>query len=109
MVYNMTMNKRNYIHNGDCLEFMKDYSGDINLILTSPPYNMTKRPGGNADSGRYDEYEDWKEEKLDEYLTSNAWQPFQYNEADSIWEFITGLAYDFRHTVNNKLKELSDV
>ena len=56
-----------------------------------------------------EEYEDWKEEKLDEYLTSNAWQPFQYNEADSIWEFITGLAYDFRHTVNNKLKEISDV
>jgi len=55
-----------------------------------------------------EEYDDWEEEKLDEYLTSNAWQPFEYDEADSIWEFITGLAYDFRLTINNKLKEISD-
>ena len=55
-----------------------------------------------------EEYDDWEEEKLDEYLTSNAWQPFEYDEADSIWEFITGLACDFRLTINNKLNEISD-
>ena len=71
------MNERNTIHNGDCLEFMKNYSGDINLVLTSPPYNMTKRPGGNADSGRYDEYNDWKE--ANEYLN---WSVDLFNRFD---------------------------
>ena len=66
MEYNMSMNKVNFIHNGDCIEFMKNSGDLVDLILTSPPYNMTKRPGGDADSGRYDEYEDWKE--ADEYL-----------------------------------------
>ena len=28
-----------------------------------------------------------------------------HDEANFIWECITGLAYDFRETINNKLKE----
>ena len=37
--------------------------GSVNLVITSPPYNMTKRKGGNADTGRYDVYTDWKTEE----------------------------------------------
>lgn len=67
----------NKIYNEDCFDTMKRM-GDksINLILTSPPYNMTKRKGGYADSGRYDVYNDWKTEE--EYLefTKNAFDEF---------------------------------
>ena len=44
-------------------------SKSIDLVLTSPPYNMTKRKGGYADkSKRYDVYLDWKNDK--EYIDS---------------------------------------
>jgi DNA modification methylase len=57
-----TNSQKNKIYNTDCLEFMKTYDGKrVDLVLTSPPYNMTNRPGGDADSGRYDEYDDWKD------------------------------------------------
>lgn len=50
------------------------------------------------------QYDDWEEERLDEYLVYNAWQPFENGCPNFIWECITGLAYDFRKTVNDKLK-----
>ena len=53
------------IYNEDCLKTMKrlELKGEIDFIVTSPPYNMTKRKGGYADkSKRYDVYEDWKTE-----------------------------------------------
>ena len=47
----------NTIYNENCEETMKRMKGkSIDIVLTSPPYNMTKRKGGNADSGRYDVY-----------------------------------------------------
>lgn len=59
--------KYNTIYNEDCFDTMSKMDDkSINLVLTSPPYNMTKRKGGYADSGRYDVYTDWKTE--DEYL-----------------------------------------
>lgn len=54
------------IYNEDCFETMKKLNNRIDIILTSPPYNMTKRKGGYADTGRYDVYNDWLEE--DDYL-----------------------------------------
>lgn len=92
----MNMNERNIIHNGDCLEFMKNYSGDINLVLTSPPYNMTKRPGGDADSGRYDEYEDWKE--ADEYLD---WSVDLFNHFDDFIVKDGVVLYNFSYSIEN--------
>ena len=57
----------NKIYNEDCFDTMKKMDDkSVNLILTSPPYNMTKRKGGYADTGRYDVYNDWKTEE--EYL-----------------------------------------
>ena len=90
------MNERNTIHNGDCLEFMKNYSGDINLVLTSPPYNMTKRPGGNADSGRYDEYNDWKE--ANEYLN---WSVDLFNAFDDSLVNNGVVLYNFSYSIEN--------
>ena len=57
----------NTIYNEDCFKTMSRMEDkSVNLILTSPPYNMTKRKGGYADTGRYDVYTDWKTES--EYL-----------------------------------------
>ena len=52
-----------------------------------------------------DEYDEWEEEDTDNYLLDNIWEPFEYYSADQVWENIENLAYDFRTTVNAKLKE----
>ena len=47
----------NKIYNEDCVSLMHkmlDNNIKCDLVLTSPPYNMTKRKGGYADTGRYD-------------------------------------------------------
>lgn len=59
----------NKIFNENCLETMQrpELAGKVDLVITSPPYNMTNRKGGYADkSKRYDIYEDWKTES--EYI-----------------------------------------
>ena len=58
----------NEIFNEDCFITMDEHINEntIDCVLTSPPYNMTKRKGGISDSGRYDVYFDWKSE--DEYI-----------------------------------------
>ena len=55
----------NKIFNENCLETMQrtELENKVDLVITSPPYNMTNRKGGYADkSKRYDVYEDWKTE-----------------------------------------------
>lgn len=58
----------NTIYNEDCFITLKEHidNNSIDCILTSPPYNMTKRKGGISDTGRYDIYNDWKSEE--EYI-----------------------------------------
>tara|TARA_R100001594_G_scaffold148409_1_gene203553 strand:- start:676 stop:1455 length:780 start_codon:yes stop_codon:yes gene_type:complete len=90
------MNERNIIHNGDCLKFMQNYSGVVDLVLTSPPYNMTKRPGGDADSGRYDEYNDWKE--ADEYID---WSVDLFNHFDDVIVKNGVVLYNFSYSIEN--------
>ncbi|WP_193314952.1 DNA-methyltransferase [Georgenia thermotolerans] len=37
------------LHNGDCLEVMAEMSSDsVDIVVTSPPYNMGLTPGGNG-------------------------------------------------------------
>jgi len=57
--------KINVIYNEDCLITMNERieRKSVDVILTSPPYNMTKRKGGITDSGRYDVYKDWMTER----------------------------------------------
>jgi hypothetical protein len=54
----------NNFYNEDCLETIKRFGETkVDCVLTSPPYNMTKRKGGYADKQtRYDKYNDWKNE-----------------------------------------------
>lgn len=47
----------NKIYNEDCFITMSNMDDNfIDIVMTSPPYNMTARKGGYADSGRYDVY-----------------------------------------------------
>jgi site-specific DNA-methyltransferase (adenine-specific)/modification methylase len=69
----------------------------INIILTSPPYNMTKRKGGYADKQpRYDVYVDWKYEQ--EYIdwTTNIFKSF-----DNILKENGIILYNFSYSTEN--------
>ena len=63
------MHKRNFIHCGNCLEFMRSIPNRcIKTILTSPPYNIgNMRSGNNVSFGTYDgndmleaDYQEWQ-------------------------------------------------
>ena len=91
------MIKLNTIYNEDCFETMKRMKNEsVNLILTSPPYNMTKRKGGYADTGRYDVYNDWKTEE--EYIdfTENL-----FNEFSRIVTMDGVVLYNFGYSIEN--------
>ena len=74
--------EKNIIYNEDCfvtIGKMSENGDKVDCVLTSPPYNMTKRKGGYADTGRYDVYEDWKTEE--DYL---KWTVDLFNGFDGI-------------------------
>ena len=82
---------------GDCLELMKDIADkSIDLIITSPPYNMTKRKGGYADTGRYDKYIDWKPEK--EYL---LWIEDVFNSFENVLVSNGVILFNFSYSIEN--------
>ena len=73
--------KLNEFYNENCFDTltkMKEDGMKIDIVLTSPPYNMTKRKGGYADTGRYDVYQDWKTEE--EYIN---WMVLIFNKIDT--------------------------
>jgi site-specific DNA-methyltransferase (adenine-specific)/modification methylase len=88
----------NTFYNEDCLSTIDRIDNNsIDCILTSPPYNMTKRKGGYADKQkRYDEYQDWKSEQ--EYLewTSNIFKKF-----DSVLSKDGVILYNFSYSIEN--------
>ena len=87
----------NKIYNEDCFETMsKMKNGSVDMVMTSPPYNMTNRKGGFADSGRYDVYDDWKE--VGEYLdfTVNLFRNF-----DKIVRENGIVLYNFSYSIEN--------
>lgn len=87
----------NKIYNEDCKVTMSNMDdGVIDLIMTSPPYNMTKRKGGNADTGRYDVYMDWLTES--EYIdnTVNIFKSF-----DRILKKNGVILYNFSYSIEN--------
>jgi site-specific DNA-methyltransferase (adenine-specific) len=54
--------KRNNIYNEDCLTFMNKLVSQrirVNVIVTSPPYNINKRYGAYHDDKERDDYLDW--------------------------------------------------
>lgn len=88
----------NTFYNEDCLTTIsKINSKVVDCVLTSPPYNMTKRKGGYADkSKRYDEYNDWKTE--DEY---NDWTVNVFNNLDKVLKKNGVIIYNFSYSIEN--------
>lgn len=85
------------IYNEDCFITMsKMDEGSIDLVMTSPPYNMTKRKGGNADTGRYDTYQDWLSEE--EYIGKTI---SLFNEFDRVVKKNGIIIYNFSYSIEN--------
>ena len=90
------------LYNGDCLEVM-DYLINqgikVNNIITSPPYNMTKRKGGYADkSERYDNYKDWI--PYNQYID---WTLKLFQKYNFILENNGNILYNFGYSIENPL------
>jgi DNA modification methylase len=69
----------------------------IDIILTSPPFNLTSRKGGYADkTKRYDEYVDWKDEP--EYLD---WSVSVFKEFERILKKDRVIIYNFSYSIEN--------
>ena len=87
----------NTIYNENCEETMKRMKGkSIDIVLTSPPYNMTSRKGGYADSGRYDVYDDWM--TVDEYCKKTvSW----FKSFDKIVKNNGVVIYNFSYSIEN--------
>jgi len=88
----------NKFYNEDCIETIsKMGSMKVDCVLTSPPYNMTKRKGGYADKQpRYDKYNDWKSEE--EY---NKWTSNIFNELDKVLVKNGTILYNFSYSIEN--------
>lgn len=88
----------NVFYNEDCLETISKMSENkIDCVLTSPPYNMTKRKGGYADKQpRYDEYNDWKSES--EY---NQWTSNIFNALNRVLVKNGTILYNFSYSIEN--------
>lgn len=87
----------NKIYNEDCLITMQKIDEhSIDCVLTSPPYNMTKRKGGYADTGRYDVYNDFKEESVYIQDTVNV-----FNQFDKIVKPQGVVLYNFSYSIEN--------
>ena len=91
--------KKMKIINIDCLDFMKECADNgqkFDIVLTSPPYNMTKRKGGYADTGRYDVYQDWKSEE--DYLN---WTVDVFNAFNTVLNPNRTVLYNFSYSIEN--------
>jgi DNA modification methylase len=88
----------NVFLNEDCLVTMEKIGYQkIDCILTSPPYNMTKRKGGYADKQpRYDTYNDWKSEE--EY---NTWTAKIFNSFDKVLVKNGVVLYNFSYSIES--------
>lgn len=89
----------NKIYNEDCQTTMRrmmeeDVKSD--LVLTSPPYNMTSRPGGKGNSRRYDVYKDWMSQE--EYV---QWTVDLFNDFDTILNDNRTVIYNFSYSIEN--------
>ncbi|MFW7403720.1 DNA-methyltransferase [Vagococcus fluvialis] len=63
----MSINKRIDIVFGDCIEELKKVKDEsIDLIVTDPPYNLSKNYGVTKDNMEFDDYLKWSKEWLTE-------------------------------------------
>ena len=47
-----------------------------------------------------DNYEQWSNEKLDDFIDDNKWEPFENYAPSFIWEQIEHLAYSVRNYID---------
>lgn len=89
---------RNMIYNEDCVETMSKRlkPKSVDIVITSPPYNMTKRKGGVSDTGRYDVYTDWKTEE--EYC---EWTYDIFNNIKRVLKDDGVILYNFSYSIEN--------
>lgn len=89
---------RNKIYNEDRFETIKNRLNkkSIDIVLTSPPYNMTKHKGGVSDSGRYDVYNDWKSEE--EYC---SWTYELFKNLENVMKDGGVILYNFSYSIEN--------
>lgn len=87
----------NKIYNEDCkLTMSRMEDNSIDIVTTSPPYNMTQRKGGNADTGRYDVYQDWMSEN--EYIENTV---SVFNSFNRIIKKNGIVLYNFSYSIEN--------
>lgn len=88
----------NVFYNEDCQSLMKRMDDNsVDVVLTSPPYNMTKRKGGYADKEkRYDLYQDWK--SPEEYC---QWTSNIFNQLDRVLKPNGVILYNFSYGIEN--------
>lgn len=89
----------NYFYNEDCkvtIERMKSYDVHPNVVLTSPPYNMTKRKGGVSDTGRYDVYLDFL--PTEDYIDNTV---DLFNMLDEVIVANGTILYNFSYSIEN--------
>lgn len=89
----------NKIFNEDCLITMDrdELKNQVDLVITSPPYNMTPRKGGWADkTNRYDSYRDWLPEQ--EYLDFIV---NVFNGYDKILKKDGCILFNFSYSIEN--------
>lgn len=90
----------NFFYNEDCfitMSRMKNDSAHPDIVLTSPPYNMTKRKGGDGDSGRYDVYKN-------DFLSEEDYIKFTinlFNDFNDIVKKNGVVLYNFSYSVEN--------
>jgi len=76
---------------------MKNIGKIVDVVFTSPPYNMTKRKGGYADKQkRYDVYEDWK--TTDEYI---KWTIDIFKGYDNVIKENGVVLYNLSYSIEN--------
>jgi len=87
----------NKIYNEDCMTTMQKMPNNfVDLVITSPPFNMTPRVGGPADKGKYDVYRDWKTE--DDYIN---WTIEIFNGYNKIVKENRVVLYNFSYSIEN--------
>ena len=49
-----------------------------------------------------EDFNEWEEKKLDGYVRDHLWQPFEYEEIDTVWDHIAQLARGIRSYINKE-------
>ena len=48
------------------------------------------------------DYDQWDDKKLGEFIEVNAWQPFENDDPSDIWDHIDALAEDVRNYIKEQ-------